>query len=53
MTIYGNIGSNYQVAFATNLTLTNWQTGASVLITNQQQNINMSATNTIMYFRLQ
>ena len=53
LTIYGNIGSNYQTAFSTNIASTNWQAGSSVLITNQQQNINLSATNTLMYFRLQ
>ena len=53
LTIFGNIGSNYQMAFTTNLALTNWQTGASVLISNQEQNFNLPATNAIMYFRLQ
>jgi hypothetical protein len=53
LTIYGNIGSNYQMAFTTNMALTNWQMGPSVLITNQQQTISVNATNSSMYFRLQ
>jgi hypothetical protein len=53
LTIYGNPGSNYVMAYSTNLASTNWQTEASVLLTNVQQNISIPATNAHMYFRLQ
>jgi uncharacterized repeat protein (TIGR03803 family) len=53
LTLYGNPGSNYQLAYTTNLALTNWQAGSNILLTNVQQNINVPATNAQMYFRLQ
>jgi hypothetical protein len=53
LTLFGNPGSNYQLAFTTNLALTNWQLGASVLLTNVQQNVNLPATAPKMFFRLQ
>jgi hypothetical protein len=53
LTLYGNPGSNYQMAYTTNLASTNWQAGESILQTNLQQNINVPATNAHMYFRLQ
>jgi hypothetical protein len=53
LTLYGNQGSNYQLAFSTNLAQTNWQTGSNILMTNVQQNIIVDATNAHMYFRLQ
>jgi hypothetical protein len=53
LTLYGNPGSNYQMAYTTNLASTNWQTGTSILLTNMQQNVNVPATNAHMYFRFQ
>jgi hypothetical protein len=53
LTLYGNPGSNYQMAYTTNLASTNWQLGESILLTNVQQNVNVPATNGHMYFRLQ
>jgi hypothetical protein len=53
LTLYGTPGSNYQVAYSTNLALTNWQAGESILLTNVQQSVNLPATNAHMYFRLQ
>jgi len=53
LTLYGNPVSNYQMAFTTNLALTNWQTGATILFTNVQQTVNVPDTSPHMYFRLQ
>jgi hypothetical protein len=53
LTLYGNPGSNYQMAFSTNLVSTNWQAGESILLTNVEQNVTIPATNTHMYFRIQ
>jgi hypothetical protein len=53
LTLYGNPGSNFHLAYTTNLASTNWQLGESLLLTNVQQNITVPATNTHMYFRLQ
>jgi hypothetical protein len=53
LTLYGNPGSNYQMAYTTNLALTNWQIGETITLTNVQQNVNLPATNAHMYFRLQ
>jgi hypothetical protein len=51
--LYGNIGSNYQMAFTTNLASTNWQTVSNILMTNLQQSVNVNPTNAQMFFRLQ
>jgi hypothetical protein len=53
LTFYGNPGSNYQLAFTTNLASTNWQTGQTIQQTNLQQSVNVPTTNAHMYFRLQ
>jgi hypothetical protein len=53
LTFYGTPGSNYQMAFTTNLASTNWQTGEIIQQTNVQQSINIPATNAHMYFRIQ
>jgi hypothetical protein len=53
LSLYGNTGSNYQMAYTTNLASTNWQLGSVILLTNLQSNININATAPHMYFRLQ
>jgi hypothetical protein len=53
LTLFGTPGSNYVMAYSTNLASTNWQTEGSVLLSNVQQSISIPATNANMYFRLQ
>lgn len=53
LTLFGTPGSNYVMAFTTNLALTNWQTGSTILLTNIQQNISLPITGPHTYFRLQ
>ncbi|MDB6065752.1 MAG: delta-60 repeat domain protein [Pedosphaera sp.] len=53
ITIYGNPGSNYQMAFSTNLVLTNWQPAGSVLMTNLQQYFHVNQTTPELYYRTQ
>jgi hypothetical protein len=53
LTIYGNPGSNYELAFATNLILTNWQSVGSVLMTTLQLNTNVNQSAQPIYYRTQ
>ena len=53
LTLFGNPGSNYQMAFTTNLWTTNWQAGASMLMTNLQQNLNVNQSTPQIFFRIQ
>jgi hypothetical protein len=53
LTIYGNPGSNYQIAFSTNLASTNWQPATNVLMTNIQQNIEVDQPAPQIYYRTQ
>ena len=53
LTLYGNPVTNYHLGHTTNLALTNWEVGQSVLLSNMQQNISMPMTNAHMFFRLQ
>jgi hypothetical protein len=53
LTLYGNPGTNYGLAYTTNLASTNWQVGSSILLTNLQQSVNVPATAPHMYYRLQ
>ena len=53
LTLFGNPGTTYQLAYTTNLASTNWQVVGSILVTNVQQNFNLSPTNPHTYFRLQ
>jgi hypothetical protein len=53
LTIYGNPGSSYELAFVTNVILTNWQPVGSVLMTNLQQNTNVDQSAPQIYYRLQ
>ena len=53
LTIYGNTGSNYQIAVSTNLTSGTWQPATNVLMTNLQQNINVDQTVPEIYYRTQ
>jgi hypothetical protein len=52
-TIYGNLGSNYQMAFSTNLPSANWQPVGSILITNLRQNFNVNQSAPQIYYRAQ
>jgi hypothetical protein len=49
--IYGNLGTNYQFLYSTNLLSTNWQAAGSVLMTNLQQDFIINQTGPRMYFR--
>ncbi|HEX3720122.1 MAG TPA: CARDB domain-containing protein [Verrucomicrobiae bacterium] len=53
--IYGNLGSNYRVAFSTNLPSTNWQSVGTIVITNQSQvlNVNTNLGAPRIYYRTQ
>jgi NHL repeat-containing protein len=53
LNIYGNPGSNYQVAFSTNLASPNWQPAGSVLMTNLQQNFNVNQAVPQVYYHIQ
>jgi hypothetical protein len=55
LTLYGNPGPNYQMAYTTNLASTNWLLGTNILMTNLQQNINVNVNSNTsqMYLRLQ
>ena len=53
LTVYGNPGSNYQMAFSTNLPSTNWQPAGSILMTNLWQNFNVNQTAPQIYYRAQ
>jgi hypothetical protein len=53
LTLFGNPGSNYDLAFSTNLESTNWQVIGSVQATNLQQNINLNQPGTQVYIRVQ
>jgi hypothetical protein len=53
LTLFGNPGSNYQMAFSTNLGSTNWQPGANMLMTNLQQNLNVNQAAPQLFIRIQ
>jgi hypothetical protein len=53
LTLYGNPGTNYTMAYTTNLASTNWPVGSSLLLTNLEQSVNVPATAPHMYYRLQ
>jgi hypothetical protein len=53
LTLFGNPGSNYHMAFSTNLGGTNWQPGASMLMTNLQQILNVNQAAPTIFFRIQ
>jgi len=53
LNIYGNPGSNYQVAFSTNLASPNWQPAGSVLMTNLQQTFNVNQAVPQGYYHIQ
>jgi hypothetical protein len=53
LTLYGNPGSNYQMGYSTNLSSTNWQAGASILMTNVQQNIEINRSAPQLFLRIQ
>jgi hypothetical protein len=53
LTIYGNPGSNYHLAFSTNLPATSWEPVGSIQMTNLQQITNADPTAPQIYYRAQ
>jgi hypothetical protein len=53
LTIFGNLVSNYQMVFSTNIAFTNWQSAGSVLIANLQRNSDLNQTGPQIYYRTQ
>jgi hypothetical protein len=53
LTVYGNPGTNYQMAFSTNLALPDWQPAGSILMTNLWQNFDVDQTAPQIYYRAQ
>ena len=53
LTIYGNPGTNYQVAYSTNLTVPNWQPDFSVLMTNLFESVPVDQTAPQLFYRAQ
>jgi hypothetical protein len=53
LTLYGNLGTNYQLWYSTNLTSTNWQSGWSGMLTNQFQYFPVDPAAPQIFFRAQ
>jgi hypothetical protein len=53
VTIYGNPGTNYQLAYSTNLTVPNWQPAFSVPMTNLLESVSIDQTAPQIFYRAQ